>query len=55
MRIYVVYVHNYNDEYVSFQKAFVNYEAALAYRNELAKNDDMREHWYLVEDVELCD
>lgn len=53
MKIHVVFTHNYNDEYVMLNKAFTSYEAALAYRNELAREDDMRDHWYQVESVEL--
>ena len=53
MQIYVVLIHNYREEYVTLEKAFTTYEAALAYRNELAGENNMNDHFYQVESVKL--
>jgi len=53
MLIYVVFIHNYNNETVDLQKAFTTYEAAKAYRDEIASENDMNEHYHQVESVEF--
>ena len=53
MRIYVVLTHDYRREDVWLDKAFTTYEAAKAYRDELAGINNMNDHFYKVEDVEF--
>ena len=53
MRIYVVFIHNYNNETVDLQKAFTSYEAAKAYRDEIAGINNSCDHYYQVESVKF--
>lgn len=53
MIIYVVFVHNYNNETVDLQKAFTTYEAAKAYRDKIAGINNSCDHYYQVEYVEF--
>lgn len=51
--VYVVLTHDLDREDVWLDKAFTTYEAAKAYRDELAGINNANDHYYKIESVEL--